>query len=337
MAITRFGRLPDGALVEEIRLVAGRLEARLLTWGAVLRDLIVPDRRGQPRRVVLGLETMADYLAHSPNFGAVCGRVANRIGWARFQLDGREYRLDANLGVHTLHGGRDGFSRRLWRIERVLEGSVTLGLVSEDGEMGFPGTLRAFATYALEPPAALRVTLEATTDAPTVVNLAPHPYFVLDDSPDVLDHCLTVNAAHYLPTDADLVPTGEIRPVEGTRFDFRAGRRLGEADAERQGHDVTLVVRRAGATTAPQPVARLESASGDLSLTVLTTEPAIQLYDASSLSLPVAGLGGRRYGPRAGLAIEPQGFPDAPNHLHFPSIVLRPGERRRQETVFAFA
>lgn len=332
-----FGAMPDGAPVEEITLCADGIEARVITWGAVLRDLAVRDRAGRLRHVVLGLNTIADYLVHSRNFGAVCGRVVNRIAGARMTIDGRPCALTPNvLGRHTLHGGANGFSRRLWRVAGQDEGSVTLTLTSPDGEEGFPGTVEARCTWRIEPPGTLRVILGATTDAPTALNLAPHPYFVLDAGPTIDAHRLTVAADFYTPTDADGIPTGEIRAVDGTDYDFRCGRRLREGGAPGGGYDVNLVLRRAGAAPGPLHVATLESANADMTLSVLTTEPGLQLYDAPTLDVPVPGVDGRRYGPRAGLALEPQRFPDAPNRSHFPSIVLRPGETSRQESAFVF-
>lgn len=333
-----FGVLPDGQGVEEITLTADGIEARVITWGAVLRDLIVRDRGDRARHVVLGLNTIEHYLAFSPNFGSICGRVANRIANAAMTVDGRTFDLSANFrGRHTLHGGAVGFSRRVWRIVSLAHDSVTLGHLSPAGEEGFPGTVEARCTWSVEAPGTLRVVLTATTEAPTVLNLAPHPYFVLDDAATVDAHRLTVAADFYTPTDEDGIPTGEIRSVTGTPYDFRAGRRVRDPDAPETGYDVNLVLRRAGAPPGLLHVATLESGARDLALSVLTTEPGLQLYDAPRLDIPVPGIGGRHYGPRAGLAIEPQRFPDAPNRSHFPSVILRPGEISRQESAFVFA
>ena len=331
-----FGRMPDGTVVHDLRLAASGIAARVITWGAALRDLVVRDRSGAPRHVVLGLNTIEDYLAHSPNFGAICGRVANRIAGASLAIDGRTFALTPNFrDRHTLHGGTIGFSRRVWRVTDLTPDAVTLALLSPDGEEGFPGTLEARCTWRVEPPATLRVILTAWTDTATAVNLAPHPYFVLDGAPCIDRHRLTVAADFYTPTDADGIPTGEIRSVADTPYDFRSGRRLDDGAAA-AGYDVNLVLRRAGAAPGLMHVATLKSGAGDLALAVLTTEPGLQLYDAPTLDVPVPGIGGRRYGPRAGLAIEPQRFPDAPHHAHFPSVILRPGEVSRQESAFVF-
>jgi aldose 1-epimerase len=332
-----FGTMPDGTVVNEMTLRADGIEARVITWGAVLRDLVVRDRRGVPRHVVLGLNTIEDYLRHSRNFGAICGRVANRIAHAALTIDGRTFALTPNFrDRYTLHGGTIGFSRRVWRVVEQTPDAVTLVLVSSDGEEGFPGTVEAHCIWRVEPPATLRVVLTARTDATTAVNLAPHPYFVLDDAPTIDRHRLTVAADFYTPTDPDGIPTGEIRSVVGTPYDFRSGRRLYDDAAPETGYDVNLVLRRAGAPPGLLHVATLESGAADLALAVLTTEPGLQLYDAPTLDIPVPGIGGRRYGPRAGLAIEPQRFPDAPNHAHFPSVILRPGEVSRQESAYVF-
>jgi aldose 1-epimerase len=329
--------MPDGTVVDEVTLRAEGIEARVITWGAVLRDLIIRDRRSVPRHVVLGLNTIEDYLRHSPNFGTICGRVANRIARAALTIDGRTFALTPNFrDRHTLHGGTIGFSRRVWRIVEQMRDAITLALVSPAGEEGFPGMVEAHCTWRVEPPGTLRVILTARTDAATAVNLVPHPYFVLDDAPTIDRHRLVVAADFYTPTDADGIPTGEIRSVVGTPYDFRSARRLYDDAAPETGYDINLVLRRAGAPPGLLHVATLESGAADLALAVLTTEPGLQLYDASTLDIPVPGIGGRRYGPRAGLAIEPQRFPDAPNHAHFPSVILRPGEISRQESAYVF-
>lgn len=332
-----FGILPDGSTVDEVTLRAPGIEARVITWGAVLRDLVVLKAPQPPRHVVLGLNSIEDYLTYSRNFGAICGRVANRIAQGRMAIDGRDYALTTNfLDRHTLHGGTTGFSRRIWTISEADAASVTLDLVSPSGEEGFPGTVRARCVYRFEAPATLRIVLTATTDAPTALNLAPHPYFNLDGAPTIDAHRLTVAADFHTPTDDEGIPTGEICRVAGTGYDFRSARALGDAARPAQGYDGNLVLRRGGAAPGLLHVATLASPDGELAMQVLTTEPGLQLYDAPTLDLPVAGVDGRRYGPRAGLAIEPQRFPDAPHHSHFPSVILRPGETSRQESAFVF-
>jgi aldose 1-epimerase len=330
----RFGTLPDGTLIEEVRLAAAGMQASVLSWGAVLRDLLMPDRAGAPRRVVLGLSTLDDYVAHSRNFGAICGRVANRIGNASFALDGQEYRLTPNYrGRHMLHGGDGQFGRRPWTITAAEAASVVLEVTSPAGEDGFPGTVTARCTYALEPPASLRVTLSATADAPTPVNLAHHSYWNLDGARDVSTHRLRVAADFFTPTSTDGIPTGEVRSVAATPYDFRAGRSLGGPGAARPGYDINLVLARGG-SVGLFDAAMLENASGDLALSIATTAPGLQVFDGHTLDVPVAGLHGFAYGARAGVALEPQLFPDSVNQPHFPSCILRPGETFRQETIF---
>lgn len=332
-----FGRLADGTVIEEVRLAADGIEASVISWGAVLRDLVVADRAGHPRRVVLGLATLDDYVAHSRNFGAICGRVANRIGRARFVLDGVEHRLAVNhRGRHILHGGDGAFGRRPWRIIAADARAVTLEVTSPAGEDGFPGTVSARCTYALEPPDTLSVLLTAVTDAPTPINLAHHSYWNLDSARDAGAHRLSVAADFFTPTDADGIPTGEVRSVAATAFDFRTGRSLHGPGVPPPGYDINLVLARAG-----RPglfyAATLESGPGDLALAIATTAPGLQVFDGHNLDLPVAGLHGFAYGARAGVALEPQLFPDAINHPHFPDCVLRPGDTFRQESRFRIA
>jgi aldose 1-epimerase len=330
-----FGQLPDGSAVEEVTIAAGDLSATVITFGAIIRDVRIA---GADHPLVLGFDDLDGYLHHSPYFGAVVGRFANRIGHGRFALDGKEYRLAVNERDRTqLHGGPDGFGRRNWRIVDLSADSVTLALTSPDGDQGYPGTLEATCRYVIEAPSTLRFDAEATTDAPTLVNLAQHSYFNLDGSPDILDHRVRINADAYTPTDEYLVPTGEIRAVDGTGFDRRtlAPIRL-IRDGKRFVYDINLVVASARSAT-PRHQARLESDKSGLALDVWSTEPGVQFYDGSYVNVAVPGLGGRRYGQNAGCCFEPQLFPDAPNHAEFPSAVLGPGETYRQTTRFAFS
>ena len=332
---TVFGTLPDGTAVEEVTIAAGDLSARIITLGAIVRDVRLA---GVGHPLVLGFDDLDGYLHHSPYFGAVVGRFANRIGGGRLTLDGKPYRLVVNEKDRTqLHGGPDGFGRRNWRIAARDTASVTLMLTSPDGDQGYPGNLEATCRYAIEAPSTLHFDAEATTDAPTVVNLAQHSYFNLDDSPDILDHRVAIDADAYTPTDEYLVPTGEIRPVDGTGYDRRALAPIRlTRDGKRFAYDINLVVASAkSATTRHQ--ARLESAKNGVTLDVWSTEPGVQFYDGAYVNVGVPGLGGRRYGANSGVCFEPQIFPDAPNHDSFPSAVLRPGETYRQATRFAFS
>lgn len=323
-----FGTTPSGETVERHVLANGRLRAAVLTYGAILQSLEVSGAN-----VVLGCATLGDYLTRSRYFGAVVGRYANRIAGGRFTLDGREYRVPVNDGPNSLHGGDDGFDRRVWRVAGRTDSAITLTLVSPDGDQGYPGTLTVTATYTLTPDA-LRVDYHATTDAPTVVNLTNHAYFNLAGTGadfdrtgpgpgaggDVLGHILRMDADHYLPVDATKIPTGELAPVKGTDFDFTTPHAVGA----RRGGDYDHCFVLDGSITLTDP------GSGRV-MEVVTTEPGVQFYAGGMLD-PEA----TPYGPYAGLCLETQHFPDAPNRAHFPSTVLRPGEEFRSSTTYRF-
>jgi aldose 1-epimerase len=334
MNIRVFGET-DGAPIVEITIASkAGATAKILSWGAVVRDLVVPSRSG-PQRVTLGLNSLADYQAHSPSFGAVPGRFANRIANGRFTLDGVEYTLDRKPGEkHTLHGGPHGFGKRPWRVTGHDASSVTLALHSADGDSGFPGNLDATCLYQMEEPSTLRVELTAVCDRATIVNLTQHAYFNLDGSADILDHELMLNAEFYTPTDDDLIPTGEIRAVAGTPYDFRSARTVRHASG--QTYDTNFVLAARPGAEALAPAARLRSPKNGLTLELHTSEPGVQFYDAAKLNCPAPGLGGAHYGAHAGLCLEPQVFPDSPNHRHFPACVLEPDEEYRHVSEFRF-
>ena len=334
MSVHVFGRIGEAPVLQiEIRSQAGA-RAKILTWGAVIADLVVPIASGE-QRVTLGLNSIEDYLAHSPSFGAVPGRYANRIANGQFTLDGVSHQLDRKPGErHTLHGGPKGFGKRIWKLVANDERSVELELRSADGEAGFPGNLTARCLYTWLEPATLRVELGAVTDKPTVVNLTQHAYFNLDGSADVLDHELQLGCSFYTPTDADLIPTGEIRAVEGTAFDFLTPRTIRNAGG--QTYDTNFVVAGMPGPDDLAWVAMVRSPKNGLKLELHSTEPGVQVYDAAKLNCPVPGLGGARYGAHAGLALEPQVFPDSPNRRHFPTCVLRPDEEYRHVSEFRF-
>lgn len=333
MTVRPFGSYRGQDIGEVVIASQGGAVATIIGWGAVLRDLVVPGPSG-PQRVVLGLETLDEYVRHSPNFGAVVGRYANRIGRARFRLDGREVDLVPNENRNALHGGPDGFGRRAWTIVAHDARRVHLALVSEDGDMGYPGRLFATATYEMLEPATLRITLQAIADQPTPVNLTTHSYYNLDGSTDVRDHRLQVSADFFTPVDPELIPTGEIASVDGTRFDFRRARTL-RMEAGYEDYDMNLVVRREPGSGLVH-AATLSSDVSGIALDLWTTEPGVQVYDGHLIDVPVAGLGGGALLRYAGLPLEPQRFPDAPNRSHFPSTLLLPGQVSRQVSEIRF-
>jgi len=335
MAAYIFGTTPDGDDIREIAIAAGDLSVRIITLGAVIRDLRMA---GVDHPLVLGFDKLEDYIEHSPHFGAVAGRSANRIAGGRFSIDGHAYQLSVNeKGRNHLHGGFRGFGKRPWNLVGHDAASVTLAIDSPDGEEGYPGTMHAKLRYAVEAPATLIMEIEATTDQPTLVNLAQHSYFNLDDSPTILDHQLRVFADAYTPTDADDIPTGEIVAVAGSVYDFRSLRPIRQTrSGERVIFDKNFVIDRAKAD-APRPHARLQSPKNGIALDIASTEPGGQFYDGYLIAVPVAGLEGRMYPANGGCCFEPQVFPDAPNHPGFPSSVLRPGETYRQTTHYAFS
>lgn len=312
--------------MQEIRLAGpDGTVASILDWGATLRDLVVPGRDGRPQRVVLGHDRIEDYRANPAYLGAIVGRHANRIGAGRFVLDGHSHQLTLNEGGRThLHGGITGFSHQPWQVTACTGTSVTLTLTSPDGDQGYPGTVTATCTYALAVPATLRVELSATTDAPTPVNLAHHSYFTLQDGADARDHRLQLAAAQYTPVDADQIPTGQIAPVAGTPYDFRKARAIDLA------LDHNFVLSGDG------PAAVVTAPDGRLALTVTTDAPGLQVYDGRGLNAAPPGIGGQAHFPHAGLALEPQHFPDSPNQPGFPGVILRPGRTWRQRSEFRF-
>ena len=335
MTANVFGTTPDGEQIQEVVIVAGELSVHVITWGAVIRDLRLA---GVGHPLVLGFDRLDDYVQHSPYFGAVAGRSANRINHGRFSIDGHDYQVSLNeKGRHHLHGGFRGFAVRAWRLVDHDAASVTLAIDSPDDEEGYPGAVTARVRYIVEAPMTLRMEAEAVTDAPTLVNLAQHSYFNLDDSPTIIDHQVRIFADAYTPTDADDIPTGEIVAVAGSVFDFRARRPIRQMrSGKRVTFDKNFVIDRAKAA-APRPHVQLRSPKSGVTLEVASTEPGVQFYDGHKLQVPVPGLGGRSYGVCAGCCFEPQVFPDAPNHPGFPSSILRPGETYRQSTRYVFS
>ena len=324
-----FGHMPNGDPVHRVCLRAGGLTAHLLTFGAVLQDLRLA---GHARPLVLGFDRFAPYLTHSPYFGAIAGRCANRIRDGHLELDGRTYRLDRNFrGRHCLHGGADSMGKRLWQVVDIAPDRACFSITLLDGDMGFPGQLDARVRFTLMADGVLDISLSATCDAATLCNLAHHSYFNLDGADTIADHQLRIAARQYLPVDDDLIPTGERRDVSQTRFDFRDFRPVWPARP--LDHNFCLSERQKPL----RPVAWLSSPISGVRMECRTTEPGLQVYDGAGIDIHVPGLDGAGMGPHAGLALEPQIWPDANHHIGFPQAVLRPGETYRQQTQFAFS
>lgn len=341
MTVSRFvfDRMPDGREVEAVTLSNDVLHATILAYGATLQSLIVRDRDGAAKDIVLGHDTLKPYLEQPDYLGVTVGRYANRIAGGRFTLDGKACQLTQNDGDNSLHGGVQGFDKNLWVIDEAGDTHVRLSRVSPDGEQGYPGALTVAVTFTLSD-ADLRIDYEATTDAPTIVNLTNHALFNLGSG---LDAELTLAADAYTPINSALIPTGELRDVTGTVFDFREAGRIndGVRDAGDEqirvgrGYDHNFVLN-GGKTVEPKQAARLFDPSSGIGLDILTTEPGIQLYTGNFLNGTLPGKGGVLYRQGDGIALEAQNFPDAPNQPNFPSPVLRPGETYRQTTVHRF-
>jgi aldose 1-epimerase len=343
-----FGRLAHGTEIEAITLRNARgLAARILTYGGIVARLDVPDRFGKIDNIVLDFETLDSYRRSPHYIGPLIGRYANRIAAGRFVLEGKTYQVPINLPPNALHGGSQGFNCAVWSVENTQPGehpAVTLSHVSPHGDQGFPGRLSVEARFMLTENA-LQLEFMATSDRPTVLNLTSHWYFNLAGagSGDILEHELLIPAEAFLPADATLIPTGEIRPVAKTPFDFRRsipiGSRIDEADEQlacANGYDHTFVLPHAQ-NNSPALAARVREPLSGRVMEVWTSEPSVHFYSGNSLDSSDAGSGGRRYRPRDGFCLETQHYPDAPNHPRFPSTVLRPGETYRSSTEFRFS
>jgi aldose 1-epimerase len=339
-SVRSFGRLADGTAVELYSMASDMVEVSITNYGGRIVTLKTPDRDGHWGDVVLGFDTLDGYLAGKPFFGALVGRYANRIADGRFVLDGRPYRLEQNAGHSALHGGRVGFDKRLWH-GRLTGNSLELTYLSPDGEEGYPGTLAVKVRYALAANE-LRIDYRATTDRDTVLNLTNHSYFNLSAGADatVLGHQVTLYADRYTPVNEEQIPTGELRSVAGTPFDFRrshaVGDRIGDADEQlriAKGYDQNWVLSRADGRMG-LAASVYEPASGRM-LEVLTNQPALQFYTANSLD--VIGKGGQHYLAHAGFCVETQHYPDSPNQPSFPSTELKAGETFESTTIFRFS
>jgi aldose 1-epimerase len=343
-----YGKMPDGAEVELYTLTnANGMQAGIITYGGTVVSLTAPDRNGKYADVVLGMDDLAGYMKATAFFGALIGRYGNRIGHAQFTLDGKTYKLPANDNGNMLHGGPAGFDKRVWS---VVPGSnspdgPTLGLtyVSQDGEAGFPGALTAKVFYTLTAKNELKIDYTATTDKPTVVNLTNHSYFNLagQGEGDILGHEVTINADRYTPVDAGLIPTGELRPVAGTPFDFTKSTAIGariEANDEQlkfgKGYDHNWVLNK-GTALITKAAEVYEPKSGRV-MEVWTNEPALQFYTGNFLDGTLKGKG-KTYIHRGALAMETQHYPDSPNKPAFPSTELKPGETYLTTTLYRFS
>ena len=338
MSVEIWGETPEGEPVERVTLgEANGVVAKLTSLGATLTELWIPDRKGEAGNVVLGFEEVGGYLDEHPYFGSAVGRVANRIGGARFELDGVDRRLSANDGTNHLHGGVKGFHTHLWDMEPNGDRAVTFRLRSPDGDEGYPGNLETTVRYTLEDDG-LRIDYQSTTDAPTPVNLTNHSYFNLAGSGTILDHVLEIAADYDTPTDDEMIPTGELSPIAGTGIDFtsptRIGDRIDQYRDHANGYDHNFVLRSGGGELAF--AARVSEPTAGRVLEVWTTEPALQLYTGNWLDGTLTGTGGVTYQTHSGLCLETQHYPDSVNHPHFPSTILRPGETLHSTTVYRF-
>jgi aldose 1-epimerase len=343
-----FGKTADGQEVELYTLTnSNGVEAKITTYGAIVVSLKVPDRDGKFDDIVLGFDTLDGYLKGHPYFGAIIGRYGNRIGKAKFTLNGVEYKLAANNGENTLHGGIKGFDKVVWKA-KPLSGKEGVGLemtyLSKDGEEGFPGNLSVKVVYTLTDHDELKIEYQATTDKDTVVNLSSHSYFNLagQGNGDILNHQITLNADRFTPVDAGLIPTGELRNVKGTPFDFTQptaiGARVGQDEEQLKlgtGYDHNWVLN--GKAGSLRLAARATEPSTGRVLEVSTTEPGIQFYIGNFLDGSLTGKGGKVYKRRYGFCLETQHFPDSPNQAAFPSTVLKKGDRYQTTTVLKFS
>ncbi|WP_298271753.1 aldose epimerase family protein [uncultured Bradyrhizobium sp.] len=344
-----FGRLSDGTVVERVTLRGAHgFEAAIIPFGAALQALVTPDRDGHCDDIVLGHDDLDGYLAQRKFFGATIGRYANRIAGARFVLDGETVRLDANNGPNALHGGLQGFDRKLWRIVELSDDpgpALVLERESPHGEEGYPGNLAARVTYRVRNPMELSITYEATTDRPTCLNLTNHSFFNLDGARaerQILDHRLTIASDHFLAVDATAIPlTGPPRPVDGTPFDFREPTAIGariRADDEQlrlgRGYDHNFCL---ASGMSLRFAARLEAPRSGRVMELLTDQPGLQFYSGNFLDGSTAGKGERLYRQSDALCLEPQAWPDTPNRADFPSARLDPGQTYRRSIVYRFS
>lgn len=343
-----FGTLPDGQAIEAVTLTgANGVKARIITLGATLQALDAPDRAGKIADVTLGYDDARSYVEHPNYWGQTIGRYANRIAGGKFTLDGKSYQLTQNDKANSLHGGTVGFDKRVWRIVSVKNGpvaSVTLALTSPAGDQGYPGTLQVTTTYTLDDKGSLTIDFDAKSDAPTIVNLTNHAIFNMagEGAPGgIYRHRLTIPASRYTPVNALLIPTGELKAVAGTVFDFEKGRII--EDGIRDGRDPQIVMGRgydhnfvldAGKTAEPKLAARLEDPASGRVLELLSDQPGVQIYTGNFLDGTLVGKGGHLYRMGDGIAMEPQLFPDTPNQPSFGSARVAPGQPYHHRMIY---
>ncbi len=341
VTVSQWGKTTAGAPVELYTLSDGDLTVKITNYGAHIVSIEAPDRNGHRADVVLGYKDVAGYETDKTYTGAVVGRYGNRIGNASFKLDGTTYHITKNEGGNVLHGGPEGFNRKVWTGHTIPNG-VELTLVSPDGDMGFPGALTAHVRYTLEGDA-VRIQYSATTTKPTVLNLTNHAYFNLsgEGSGSILNDVITLGADRYTPVNKELIPTGQIASVAGTPFDLRKPTRIGAHinDPNQQiqigaGYDHNFVLSQTGPGL--HFAAKVYDPASGRTLTVTTTEPAVQFYTGNHLDGTAVGVSGKAYQKQTGFCLETQHFPDSPNEPGFPSTVLRPGQTFHSETVFTF-
>lgn len=338
-----FGKMPDGTVIESFTIYNTQgASAKLITYGATVAELHVPDKNRKMGDVVLGFDNLEGYLGNHPHFGGTIGRYGNRIAKGRFTLDGKEYQLAINNPPNSLHGGPTGFDRRVWKGElvEVKDGAaVRFTYFSKDGEESFPGNLTATVTYTLTNENELKLEYTATTDKDTVVNLTNHSYFNLSgtDTGNILKYILYVNADKYTPVDSTLIPTGEIASVAGTPLDFLQPTAIGSRIAELKeigGYDHNYALNGKAGTL--RVAAKVTDPESGREMEVLTTEPGVQFYSAIGLNGSIKGKGGVGYEKYGAICLETQHFPDSPNRPNFPSTVLKPATKFHSETIYKF-
>jgi aldose 1-epimerase len=339
---SEFGKLDDGTAIEKFTLHNAKgATAKIITYGATLAELWVPDRSGKEGDVVLGFDNLQGYLGDHPHFGGVIGRYANRIAKGKFTLDGKEYSLAINNGPNTLHGGKTSYDRKVWKGEPLAEAhgaAVRFTYTSPDGEENFPGNLSIAVVYTLTDDNALKIDYTAKTDKATPINLTNHSYFNLSGGGDVLGYTIYIDADRYTPVDATLIPTGEIAPVKGTPYDFThpaiIGSRMGEIK-DIGGYDMNFVVN--GKSGILRLAAKVDDPASGREMDVWTTQPGVQFYNAIGLNGSITGVGGVSYKKYGAVCLETQHYPDSVHQPNFPDVILKPGQVFHEVTVYKFS